>query len=225
MAAMRMLFADGGWPVLPVNRDIGNSTGVSATVRQVGTNLPPAVFRGSSKASEPHPAATKSSFSDRFNTAFNRLFEALLVRYDLLVERVLEWPRATLGLFAVIFLLSLAVFPLLGLSYFPRTDPGQFVINFKAPSGTKLEFTARLEAMIRGTVSKHDIGMTGTNLGLDPGFSAALRRGGPRGAVEEGSASRGVLSFRGIGSWTSVSTPSGDTGAPRCRSRAAHEIV
>jgi multidrug efflux pump subunit AcrB len=138
-------------------------------------------------ASEHNPTATKSSLGERFNAAFNRLFEALLVRYDLLVERVLEWPRATLGLFAVVFLLSLAVFPLLGLSYFPRTDPGQFVINFKAPSGTRLEFTeqeaARLESIIRGIVSKHDMGMTVTNLGLDPGFSALFS---PNSAVHTG---------------------------------------
>ncbi len=36
---------------------------------------------------------------------------------------------------------SLALFPLLGLSFFPRTDPGQFVINLKAPTGTRLELT------------------------------------------------------------------------------------
>ena len=29
----------------------------------------------------------------------------------------------------------------LGLSFFPRTDAGQFVINLKAPSGTKLSIT------------------------------------------------------------------------------------
>jgi multidrug efflux pump subunit AcrB len=138
-------------------------------------------------SSEPHPIPARLSLGDRFNAAFNRLFESLLVRYDLLVERVLEWPRVTLGLFAVVFLLSFAVFPLLGLSYFPRTDPGQFVINFKAPSGTKLDFTeqeaARLEAMIRGIVSKHDMGMIVTNLGLDPGFSALFS---PNSAVHTG---------------------------------------
>ena len=31
--------------------------------------------------------------------------------------------------------LSLASIPLLGQAYFPRTDPGQFVINLKAPAG------------------------------------------------------------------------------------------
>ena len=42
------------------------------------------------------------------------------------------------------------MFPLLGLSFFPRTDAGQFVINLKAPTGTRLGVTegevAKVEA-------------------------------------------------------------------------------
>ena len=37
--------------------------------------------------------------------------------------------------------MSLALVPMLGLAYFPRTDPGQFVINIKAPTGTRVENT------------------------------------------------------------------------------------
>jgi multidrug efflux pump subunit AcrB len=122
------------------------------------------------------PSPKQPGFGERFNTRFNAAFEALLNRYDLAVERVLEWPKATLAISSVVFVLSLALFPLLGLSFFPRTDPAQFVINFKAPSGTKLEATneeaARLEALIRKIVSKHDMGIIVTNIGLDPGFSA-----------------------------------------------------
>ena len=120
--------------------------------------------------------STRSRFWERFTARFNAAFDALLNRYDRLVKRVLEWPRATLAVFAILFLLSLALFPLLGLSFFPRTDAGQFVINFKAPSGTKLdateEETARLEGMIRNIVSKHDMNMIVSNIGVNPGFSA-----------------------------------------------------
>jgi len=112
----------------------------------------------------------------RFNARFTAGFDALLHRYDRLVAKVLDAPRVTLLVSGVVFLASLLLFPLLGLSFFPRTDAGQFVINFKAPSGTKLEATeeeaAKLEAIVRRIVSKHDIGMTVTNIGVDPGFSA-----------------------------------------------------
>jgi multidrug efflux pump subunit AcrB len=112
----------------------------------------------------------------RFNNAFNKGFEAMLRRYDRLVENVLLRPRLVLLTCGVIFLLSLLLFPLLGLSFFPRTDAGQFVINFKAPSGTKLTATeeeaAKLEDLVRTIVSKHDIGMIVSNIGVDPGFSS-----------------------------------------------------
>jgi multidrug efflux pump subunit AcrB len=123
----------------------------------------------------PAPQITPS-FGERFNEKFSVGFGALLTRYDSLVNKVLEWPKATLAAFSAVFFLSLLLFPLLGLSFFPRTDPAQFVINFKAPSGTKLEATeeetARLEGLIRQVVSKHDMGMIVSNIGLDPGFSA-----------------------------------------------------
>ncbi|MCU1322279.1 MAG: acriflavin resistance protein [Acidobacteriaceae bacterium] len=122
------------------------------------------------------PPVRRPGFFDRFNARFNAGFDALLNRYDKMVEKVLLWPKATLAICGVGCALSLLLFPLLGLSFFPRTDPAQFVINFKAPSGTKLTATneeaAKLEGLIRNVVSKHDMGMIVTNLGLDPGFSA-----------------------------------------------------
>ena len=46
-----------------------------------------------------------------------------------------------LALFFVAFAASLAALQPLGFSYFPQTDAGQFVVTFKAPSGTKLTVT------------------------------------------------------------------------------------
>jgi multidrug efflux pump subunit AcrB len=128
------------------------------------------------QAITPAQTSGRAGLWDRFNARFAAGFDALLHRYDKLVGRVLEAPRATLAISGVVFLLSLLLFPLLGLSFFPRTDAGQFVITFKAPSGTRLEATeeeaAKLEAIVRRIVSKHDMGMTVTNIGVDPGFSA-----------------------------------------------------
>ena len=122
-----------------------------------------------------HPAK-KPGWGARFTARFNTGFEGMLHRYDRLVGKVLDAPRTVLLSFGVLFLLSLLLFPFLGLSFFPRTDAGQFVINFKAPSGTRLVDTeaeaAKLESIVRGIVSKHDMGLTVTNIGVDPGFSA-----------------------------------------------------
>src|SRR5206468_8051017 len=78
--------------------------------------------------------------------------------------------------FGAAFAASLAIFPLLGLSFFPRTDAGQFVINLKAPTGTRLSVTenevAKVEDVIRHTVSPEDLGMIVSNIGATPDFSA-----------------------------------------------------
>ena len=121
-------------------------------------------------------AGKRPGLGARFAAAFNRGFESMLVRYEALVQRVLDWPKATLLWCGLGCLLSLLLFPLMGLSFFPRTDAGQFVINFKAPSGTNLTATEQetnhLESIIRSIVPKHDLGMIVSNLGVDPGFSA-----------------------------------------------------
>ncbi len=86
-------------------------------------------------------ASNKRTLSDRFNIWFNDRFEGFLRIYDRMVGGVLRRPWLTLTVFGVAFAVSLAMFPLLGLSFFPRTDAGQFVINLKAPAGTRLSVT------------------------------------------------------------------------------------
>jgi multidrug efflux pump subunit AcrB len=108
--------------------------------------------------------------------SFNRYFEKLVRRYDHTLARSLLRPAATaLGLLGV-SLLCLSLYPLLGVAYFPRTDPGQFVINLKAPSGTRLELTEhdvqQVEDMIRSSVPPNELGMIVSNIGITPGFSA-----------------------------------------------------
>jgi len=116
------------------------------------------------------------SLADRFNIWFNARFESFLKLYDRLVGLALRRPVVTLVSFGFLFLLSLAIFPLLGLSFFPRTDAGQFVINLKAPPGTRLSVTegevAKVEALVRRVVSPKDLGMIVSNIGATPDFSA-----------------------------------------------------
>ena len=117
----------------------------------------------------------RSSFG-RFVRWFNHKYEAMLGQYDIAVARTLVRPVATVVGTTGIFLCSLALYPLLGLSFFPRTDPGQFMINVKAPTGTRLEVTdqyvQRVENDIRATVAASDLGMVVSNIGVQPGFSS-----------------------------------------------------
>ena len=76
------------------------------------------------------------------------------------------------------FALSLLLYPLIGKAYFPRTDPSQFVINVKAPSGTRLELTndlvGQVEDIVRKEVPQDELKIIVSNIGITPGFSSIL---------------------------------------------------
>ena len=118
----------------------------------------------------------KRNLAVRFATRFNEVFEAMLRRYDDAVARVLARPAAALAGMLVGCLAFAMLVPFVGLAYFPRTDPGQFVMNLKAPTGTRIEITSRyvaeVEDIIRRTVSPHDLDVIASNVGVTPGFSS-----------------------------------------------------
>ncbi len=118
---------------------------------------------------------TKSAFG-RIIHRFNHWFERMLDGYGATLARAVARPAATVLGISGLCVLSFSLYPLLGVAFFPRTDPGQFVINLKAPSGTRLELTeqdvARVEDEIRGIVPAEDLGMIVSNIGTTPGFSS-----------------------------------------------------
>jgi multidrug efflux pump subunit AcrB len=138
--------------------------------------LEPHQIHDGAEKSPDHAEVAKPSLSARFTTWFNARFEAVLARYDALVTRALRRPAAVLAALLVGCLASAIVVPILGLSYFPRTDPAQFVINLKAPTGTRIEITSRyvgeVEDIIRKTVLPGDLDVIASNIGLTPDFSA-----------------------------------------------------
>lgn len=117
-----------------------------------------------------------STRMERFNAWFNAKFQAMLKQYDRAVAVALMRPAATLAGFLGLFLLSLGLLPYLGMAYFPRTDPGQFVINLKTPTGTNVDLTeqavARIENIVREEVGTEDLRLVVSNIGSVPGFSS-----------------------------------------------------
>jgi multidrug efflux pump subunit AcrB len=65
---------------------------------------------------------------------------------------------------------SLGIYPFVGRAFFPQTDAGQFTINMKVPTGTRIEVTndyvARIESMIRKAVEPKDLKMVLSNIGV-----------------------------------------------------------
>jgi multidrug efflux pump subunit AcrB len=109
-------------------------------------------------------------------TKFNFYFDKMLGKYDRTLSTALLKPVGTVVGLAGISILCLSMYPLLGVAFFPRTDPGQFVVNVKAPSGTRIEFseqyTKQVENIIRQVVPENELEMIVSNIGITTDFSA-----------------------------------------------------
>jgi HAE1 family hydrophobic/amphiphilic exporter-1 len=131
---------------------------------------------GPEGAQSPIAPAGHIPWGQRFNGWFNRRFTQVLDRYEGVLGRALLRPVATVLGITGIFILSLALYPLVGKSYFPRTDPAQFVINLKGPTGTRLEITdqvvSQVEQIVRTIVPRNELKIIVSNIGTTPGFSS-----------------------------------------------------
>jgi multidrug efflux pump subunit AcrB len=134
--------------------------------------VPHAAHHGEHAAAGPD---RKPSLWSRFTEGFNAGFHHLLNFYESCVKRSLKRPGLTVLALTGLFVVSLAIYPFLGVAFFPRTDAGQFTINMKAPTGSRIELTndyvAKVENLIRETVGR-DLKMVVSNIGIVPDFSA-----------------------------------------------------
>ena len=131
------------------------------------------------QANEPseHAApAARQPWGAKFHAEFNRRFDRFLGHYDRWVKKALDRPREVVYGFIGIFALSLLLYPLVGLSFFPRTDAGQFIISVKAPTGTRIEVTEdyvkKVEDIVRQVVRPADLNSIVSNIGLTPDLSS-----------------------------------------------------
>src|SRR5580700_6378082 len=116
------------------------------------------------------------SWGRRFHAGFNRKFEVMLNFYEKWVRRALDRPWTTVLGFLAVFFACFLLIPFVGLSFFPRTDAGQFMINLKAPTGTRIEITndyvAKVESIVRQVVRPGDLETVVSNIGVMPDLSS-----------------------------------------------------
>ena len=133
------------------------------------------------KAHEHNPetaegVSVKKSWGARFHAGFNAKFEKMLNVYEKYVQKTLDRPREALVLFVVMFLVSFLLVPFIGVSFFPRSDAGQFVINVKAPTGTRIEVTndyiKQVEDIVHQVVKPDDLNTVVSNIGVMADLSA-----------------------------------------------------
>jgi multidrug efflux pump subunit AcrB len=118
----------------------------------------------------------KKSWGARFHAGFNAKFEVMLNFYEKWVRKALERPGQVVVGFLIFFVLCFLLYPFIGVSFFPRTDAGQFVINVKAPTGTRIELTEdyvkRVENIVRQVVPPKELETVVSNIGLTPDLSS-----------------------------------------------------
>ncbi|HLY40216.1 MAG TPA: efflux RND transporter permease subunit [Terracidiphilus sp.] len=120
---------------------------------------------------------TRRGLLGRFEVKFNERFQAMLVWYEGLAKKAMRRPGLTTAFILGGVVVALAVtLPFLGRAYFPRTDPGQFIIDVRMPAGTRLEvsndYIAKVEDVIRGVVKPKDLDMVVSNIGVYPDLSS-----------------------------------------------------
>ena len=106
----------------------------------------------------------------RGQQAFDRGFERVRLAYRGLLARLVERRIVFIPVFLVACLGAFLLVPRLGENFFPDTDSGQLTLHLRAPTGTRIEETARLtdlvEAAIRREIPAGELDVILDNIGL-----------------------------------------------------------
>ncbi|MGF6758139.1 efflux RND transporter permease subunit [Paraburkholderia sp. GAS42] len=110
------------------------------------------------------------AFIVRFQAAFERRFEQVRDGYRGMLARAIDNRRRFLGAFLLACVASLALLPFAGRDFFPAVDTGEIRLHLRAPTGTRIEQTARLtdqvEARIRTVIPQNQQAAILDNIGV-----------------------------------------------------------
>jgi len=139
--------------------------------------------------SDENGAAVKSSLLQRIYVRFNSRFEQLRSGYSSVLDNLLEHRRFFSAAFLGFCLLSCGLFFVLGEDFFPNVDAGQIKLHMRAPTGTRIEETARLadhvDATIREVIPEQDLDALLDNLGLpNSGINLSYSNAGTIGTLD-----------------------------------------
>jgi multidrug efflux pump subunit AcrB len=145
------------------------------------------VNKGSATLSEPNEVA--DPLFTRLYKAFDRQFERVRNSYSEVLAAVLARRGAFAAVFFGFTVLSCVLYPFLGRDFFPTVDAGQVRLHFRAPTGTRIEETARIadkiEAVIREIVPKDQLETILDNLGVpNSGINLSYSNSGTIGSLD-----------------------------------------
>jgi multidrug efflux pump subunit AcrB len=125
----------------------------------------------------------------RVYLAFDRQFERVRAGYTLALSALLAQRRGFIVLFLGFCVLSCGLYPVLGRDFFPSVDAGQIRLHIRAPTGTRIEETARLadqvEAEIRKLIPPDQLETILDNLGVpNSGINLSYSNAGTIGTLD-----------------------------------------
>jgi multidrug efflux pump subunit AcrB len=121
------------------------------------------------KAPEQSSGPSRNPFT-RAVKAFDRNFERFRQSYKRLLTTAVKTRCWFVPVFLLVCLSAALLIPWLGQDFFPTVDSGQFILHFRAKTGTRIEDTARLvdlvEQTIRRTIPAQELSGILDNIGL-----------------------------------------------------------
>lgn len=125
----------------------------------------------------------------RLQRGFERRFAATRDGYKELLELAVGHQRPFLISFAAVIVFSFALVPWLGADFFPAVDTGQIKLHVRAPTGTRIEETARLidliEREVRSLVPADELQGVVDNIGLPvSGINISYSNSAPTGPAD-----------------------------------------
>ncbi|MGH8620329.1 MAG: efflux RND transporter permease subunit [Burkholderiales bacterium] len=134
-------------------------------------------------------ASAKPSLLQRLYQRFDAQFERMRRAYALMLSTLLSHRKVFAGAFLGFCVLSCLLFPFLGRDFFPGVDAGQIRLHMRAPTGTRIEETARIadrvEAVIREIIPADQLDTILDNLGVpNSGINLSYSNAGTIGTLD-----------------------------------------
>jgi multidrug efflux pump subunit AcrB len=101
-----------------------------------------------------HDASPSRNPLARMQKAFDRGFERVRNTYLALLKTLIRRRFIFIPAFLLVCVFAAALLPWLGRDFFPGTDSGQFMLHFRAKTGTRIEDTAMLADQIENTIRR-----------------------------------------------------------------------
>ena len=144
--------------------------------------------RGAGKA-ETNKAETNANLLQRLYQRFDRNFERMRGGYVAVLSALLVRRRLFGSAFLAFCVLSCGLFLVLGEDFFPSVDAGQIKLHMRAPTGTRIEETARLadhvDAAIRRIIPQDELDTVLHNLGVpNSGINLSYSNSGTIGTLD-----------------------------------------